>query len=425
MTQNRQSAPEIFPIAGLPDFNIEKQLLDNQIPIKYIDAGSQELTKLQIVFPAGISYQEKSLQAYFTGKMLKEGSQNYSASQLAETIDFYGAFLDVKVTRDHSIIHLISLNKHLDKILALIVDFLTQPLFLKRELSVIKDLEKQKFLHRLQKVKNQAQRAFTQEIFGNNHPYGKHAAVEDFDQISQEHLQSFFRKFYQISNAKIYLGGMVSSKILNTLNLHFGNIKSFKCPLVPMDMSVNQSPQKDILIEKKVALQTAIRMGKLCMDRKAEDFPAFALTQTILGGFFGSRLMQNIREDKGYTYGIHSNVQHLKHASVFSIASEVGSDLSLLAMDEIDHELKNLRVGLVPDNELSLVKNYMSGSLLRSLNGPFSLGEMIKMLDEYDLEDNYYRNFLIAIQVTSSEKIRNIAQKYLHEDSMTRVRVGK
>lgn len=422
---NRQKVPELIAVADLPHFKIEEQQLDNRLKTKFINAGSQELIKLQILFPAGMMYQEKSLQAFFTGKMLKEGSRNYSAAQLAETIDFYGAFLDVNVSRDHVIIHLISLNKYLDKIFPLILDLLKDPLFPEKELKVIKEQERQNFLHRIQKVKIQAQRVFNQEIFGKAHPYGTQAEVEDFDAINRDDLISFFKSHFLWSQAKIYVSGWVNSPILELLNLHFGQVSIETNASISTELQIQQLPPKEVFIEKQEALQSALRLGKICPDRKGEDFPSFALTQTILGGFFGSRLMQNIREDKGYTYGIYSNVQHLKHASIFNIASEVGSDVSLKALEEIHKEIKKLREEEVKKEELNLVKNYMSGNLLKSLNGPFALGEMVKTVDEFDLEPQYYQSFLKNIQNTTAEEVQKIAQKYFQEDSLTSIRVGK
>lgn len=172
-------------------------------------------------------------------------------------------------------------------------------------------------------------------------------------------------------------------------------------------------------------MQTALKLGRICPNRNEPEFPAFALAQTILGGFFGSRLMQNIREDKGYTYGIYSTIQHLQHASIFSITSEVGSDVSDLAINEIDLELIRLQEEIVSKEEINLVKNYMSGSLLRSLNGPFALGEMIKTIEEFQLSDQYYQHFLKEIHDTSSEEVQKIAQQYFSIADMTLIKVGK
>lgn len=425
MRLNRTIAPKLNPIAGLPYFKIESFKLSNDIPIQYINAGSQELVKLQILFPAGIIYQNKSLQAFFTAKMLKEGSRNYISSKIAETLDFYGAFLDIKTNRDHAIIHLICLNKHLKEIFPIIVDFLNHPLFAEKELKVMIEQEKQNFLHRNEKGKVQAQKAFNKELFGANHPYGSTAILEDFDKIERRDLVDFFQSNYILSQAKVYLAGFISDDVFDPLHKYIGELqidqKSFSSTTIPYP---DTKPQ-NLIIPKENALQTAIRMGKLFPDRKSSDFPALALTQTILGGFFGSRLMQNIREDKGYTYGIHSNIQHMKHASIFSIASEVGSDVSELTINEIEKELKRLQNEFVSEEELNLVKNYMSGSLLRSLNGPFALGEMLKTIDEFELEEQYYKYFLQGIQNTSSEDVLRIANAYLQADSFTSVRVGK
>jgi predicted Zn-dependent peptidase len=427
MMPNRQQAPALNIISGLPEFQIESQVLSNQIPVQYINAGSEEMVKLQVTFPAGIIYQSKSLQAHFTGRMLKEGTNIHSASELAEKIDFFGAYLDIKINRDQSIIHLISLNKYLPKLLAIITEFLSEPSFPEKELKVMIEQEKQSFLHRMQKGKVQAQRAFGKELFGANHPYGKHAEIEDFDVINTDNLKSFFKTHYHLSRAKIYMSGLITPEILQILDQHMGsmNFNSEAIPFSDPDFTTTPLQSNALIIEKPEALQTAIKMGKICPNRDDAIFPAFALTQTILGGFFGSRLMQNIREDKGYTYGIHSNIQHLKHSSVFSIASEVGSDVAQPAMKEIGNELNRLCEETVNDEELNLVKNYMSGSLLRSLNGPFALGEMIKTIDEFQLDAQYFQKFLDGIQQTTAEQVQQIAQKHLQLMDMTTVRVGK
>lgn len=253
MTLNRQIQPPLNSIAGLPDFKIEKTRLNNNIPLHYINAGSEEMLKLQITFPAGMINQQKSLQAYFTGKMLKEGTKNHTAAQIAEIIDFYGAFLDIKVNRDQSIIHLISLNKHLPHLLRLISEFILEPTFPEKELNIIAEQEKQSFLHRLQKVKVQAQRAFGAQLFGSDHPYGRHAEAEDFSAINVDNIRSFYRENYLLSNAHIYMSGLITDEILQTLNHHLGALPTISIETDKKPISFANALQNSSLhlIEKK------------------------------------------------------------------------------------------------------------------------------------------------------------------------------
>jgi predicted Zn-dependent peptidase len=176
--------------------------------------------------------------------------------------------------------------------------------------------------------------------------------------------------------------------------------------------------------EQKDAMQTALKMGMLTISRQHEDFAALSLTETIFGGFFGSRLMQNIREDKGYTYGIYSSIQNLKHANIFSISSEVGSEVAQNTLHEIYIEIDRMKNELVDDDELQLVKNYMAGSLLRSLNGPFALGEMMRMVSEEQLPADYYIQYIKRVQQVTALEVREMAQRYFNQESFTVVLAG-
>lgn len=425
MKLNRLQAPNLHEISKINIPDIEKLKLDNGMPLWLINTGSQELVKVQISIPAGTVYQNRSLTAFFTNKILKEGSMHFSAAQIAERLDFYGAFLDTKISRDHAYVNVFCLNKHLDKVLEIIADLLIHPSMPEKELQIMLEQEKQNFAISMQKVKSISQRKFNQSVFGDNHPYGTTAKLNDYDQIELGSLKSFFKENYQAINWRIFISGKVEKETLSILNRHFGQLD--RTSNTQIKQIVFQKPEINNghqFIEHKGAMQTSLRMGKLSLERTHDDYFLLSLTQTILGGFFGSRLMQNIREDKGYTYGIHSMIVHYQHAAVFSISSEIGSEFAQKALDEVYKELKRLRTEKVLDDELTLVKNYMAGGLLKSLNGPFALGEMMRMLQEYNLDQDYFSKSIQSIQEASSEDVLQIAQEHLNEDDMLSIMVG-
>ena len=184
MTLNRHLQPELKEISKvqLPDFANVK--LDNEIPVHLLNVGSQDLVRLQFSIPAGSIYQKQSLLAYFTNKMLKEGSSKYSAAQIAEKMDFYGAYFDVHSGRDYAYFTLFCLNKYLDPILEIIADILAHPLWPEKELQIIIQQEKQAFQIRNTKPKTISFRKFHQELFGETHPYGSMASLSYYDQIN-------------------------------------------------------------------------------------------------------------------------------------------------------------------------------------------------------------------------------------------------
>ncbi len=425
MKLNRLQAPDLQEISKINIPPIERIYLDNGMPLWLINTGSQELIKVQISIPAGIIYQDQLLIAFFTNRLIKEGSENYLAAEIAERLDFYGAFLDTKVSRDRAYVNIFCLNKHFDKVLQIISELLVKPSMPQKELQIMIEQEKQGFSIRMQKVKSIALRNFYHLIFGEENSYGSSANLSDYDEIKVDSLKSFFQNNYQVKDWQLFVSGKVDKETLPILNRHFGQLDrdghQLKRPQVDHHHIIESIPH---FIEHQGAMQTALKMGKLSLDRAHADYPILSLTQTILGGFFGSRLMQNIREDKGYTYGIHSMIIHYQQASIFSISSEVGAEFSDKTLAEVHKELKRLRTEKVMDEELILVKNYMAGGLLKSLNGPFALGEMMRMLHEYDLTQDYFSNYIHAVQAVDSDDVLRIADKYLNESDMLSIMVG-
>lgn len=424
MTINRTLQPPLYPISQLQIPEVKQTRLDNQIPMHYLNLGSQELVKLQISIPAGTTYKQKTLQAFYTNKMLKEGSRNFSATQIAENIDFYGAFFETRLSHDRAYVNIFSLNKYLPKVLEVVADVLTNPLFAQKEFAVLQDQEVQAFNYRMKKVKNLAQREFNERLFGDSHPYGKTAQPEDYTSIKTTDLSNFFNQHYQPAHWHLYLSGLVTPQVLETVNEHLGHLSGKVSSPVMEKIPEPETQSGSFFTEQKDAMQTALKMGMLTISRQHEDFAALSLTETIFGGFFGSRLMQNIREDKGYTYGIYSSIQNLKHANIFSISSEVGSEVAQNTLHEIYIEIDRMKNELVDDDELQLVKNYMAGSLLRSLNGPFALGEMMRMVSEEQLPADYYIQYIKRVQQVTALEVREMAQRYFNQESFTVVLAG-
>ncbi len=178
-------------------------------------------------------------------------------------------------------------------------------------------------------------------------------------------------------------------------------------------------------IEKPDSVQSAIRIGKLTIGKSHHDFVKLQVVSTILGGYFGSRLMSNIREDKGYTYGIGSFIAPMNQASYFGIATEVGVDITRQAIDEIYKEINRLSTDIMPNEELELVKSYLMGEILKSVDGPFALAERWKGMLLFGLDSEYFKKMIETISSITPEEVLDIAKKYLVADEMYEVVVGK
>lgn len=422
----RNITPDIKTVDRLGSKNPEIAKLDNGIPVYLIDDAEQDVIKVELMFQAGRYHEPKTLIANFTNKMLREGTRTNSAMEISEKIDFYGAHLETSSDKDMAYVTLYSLNKHLTSTLPVLSEVIREPVFPESELNTLKQNRKQNFIINNEKVKYLAKRKFNELIFGASHPYGKLYSVQDFENVNRKDLVEYHQQYYNLNNCIIIAAGKIPPGFLNLLNRHFGSFTNS-----PEHTNFNNKnyiiPEitgRKSHLEKNDAVQSALRIGKVLFNKKHPDYIRMKILNTALGGYFGSRLMTNIREDKGYTYGIGSAVVSLKNSGCFFITSEVGSDVKDDALKEIYHEINILQQDLIPEEELSLVKNYIMGSLLRSMDGAFALSENFRALIEYELDFRYYDNFIETIKSIDSQELRELAQRYLSINSLTELVVG-
>ena len=222
------------------------------------------------------------------------------------------------------------------------------------------------------------------------------------------------------------MAGKVDDDVLSLLDNHFGgnDWNAITTPSIK-DLPIITSANREQLILKEDAMQSAIRIGKVLFNKTHPDFQPLQILNTLFGGYFGSRLMSNIREDKGYTYGIGSGIASLQNSGYFFISTEVGVDVCKDALKEIYFEMNRLREELVPEDELQLVKNYLLGMFLRSVDGPFAMAERFKGIMEYNLNYDYFDRYIATIKEISASQLRSLANSYFDKDSMIELVVGK
>jgi predicted Zn-dependent peptidase len=421
---NRKSQPEINLLEKFNFQPPEVCTLDNGIPVFQMVTGTQEITKIEFIFKAGSWFEDKALVAKFTNKMLKEGTKSFTSLALNEKIDFYGAHLETSSDKDMAYVVLYSLNKHLMNVLPVLEEVIFHPVFPERELRTRAQNKKQEFIINSEKVKYVARWKFNEMIYGKSHPYGRFFEIGDFDKLNQADLVQFHEKNYSLNNCKIIIAGNVRNDLIALLNQRFGKIHRAQPGSTNGISAIPPGDIQQMHIRRENAIQSAIRIGKVLVNKIHPDYLKLKVLNTLLGGYFGSRLMTNIREEKGYTYGIGSSIVSLQNSGFFFIASEVGSDVTQLAINEIYIELEKLQQDLVSDQELNLVRNYMLGTFLRNLDGPFALSESYKSLIEYGLDSDYFKSFVEIIKSVGPEEIRNLARNYFQKDTLYELKVG-
>lgn len=410
---NRKIAPEFKEISDIgfkPPMHSE---LSNGIPVFEYNLGSQELVKIEFVFEAGTKFQKKPLVASFTNSMLKEGTKNKTSLQIANAIDYYGAFLETEVNADFGTVSLYTLNKHIEEVLPILKEVLCDSIFPEEEFRQKLSIKKQKFIINQEKVETLASVDFSKLIYKGTR-YSQHTELSSFDTISTADCQDFYSQFYNLNNVTIFIAGKVEPTLRNQLNNLFGDIK-----LEPKTELFHPGTSTYLpsfhRIEKTNAIQTSFRIGKPTIGISHPDFTKTKVLNTIFGGYFGSRLMTNIREEKGYTYGIGSALMSRLDASTLIIYTEVGSDVTQPALDEIRKEIKRLQNEPVSQEELYKVKNYMLGSLLQNTDGAFDMLERFKTIHYHKLPINHYSQYMNEINATTSEDILKLAQSFFQD----------
>ncbi len=422
---NRTEAPKIKLIeqVTLPEFKLLH--LDNGVPLYIINAGEQDVVKLELMFKAGKWFEKKNLVADYTNRMLREGTTKHSAKAIADKFDFYGANINTGVGYETGGAVLYSLTKQIDHLLELLVEIFTESTFPDKEFETIISNKKQKFAVDLKKNEFLANRNFVNALYGQSHPYGRVTELENFDQMTTADFKAFFKQYYHADNLTIILSGRFDEQLIKKINDSFG-IKNWSGKKADENITHTIEPAKELILhtEKADSVQSAIVLGNLSINKKHPDFLKLSVLNTVFGGYFGSRLMSNIREEKGYTYGIYSSFVSYPHGGFIEIASEVGKEVREATLNEIKHEISQLRTELIDEEELQIVKNYMSGRILRSIDGPMKFSETLKGLILYNQDVSYIHQLLKTVREVSSNELLELANKYLDYEKMYKITVG-
>lgn len=423
MTLDRNITPEFKTVDSIHLIQPESKTLSNGTPVHFINSGDQEVVRIDFIFNAGTRFQDRPLVASFVNDTLDEGTKTRNAESLAEELDFYGAFIESETNTDSASFTLFSLNKHLASTLGIVEDVLVNAAFPQHEFDIFRSNRKQQFIVDTDKVSSLARRRFNTLVFGEKHAYGISAKLEDFDSLDRNALEKFHREFYALKNCTIVVSGRIAAETFALLDTTFGKYKDGK-PASNTLKAISPVKERIQTIEKAGAIQSAIRMGRSLFNKTHPDYMKMLVLNTAFGGYFGSRLMANIREDKGYTYGIGSGMVSMQDGGYFVISTEVGVDVTNAALKEIYHEIDRIQTDLIPEEELELVRNYMTGVFLRSTDGAFAMADRFKSLMSYGLKYDYYQKYLETIKTVSAAELRDLAQKYLKKEELIELVAG-
>lgn len=414
---DRKNAPAIVDAVN---FNLHlkpynKLMLKNGIEVYTIEAGAEEVMSIEWVFYAGNAMETQNLIAASTNFLLKNGTTRHTAFQINEHFDYYGSFLNRACYNETATLSLHTLTRYVTELLPMVRELLTDATLPEEELAIYKQNMKQRLRVNLQKSDFVANRLIDAYLFGEDHPYGKYTRLEDFDTVQQNQLVDFYKRYYQQGRMIMFVAGRLPANLEQLLNDNFGDLPQGSVPAVDHPLHPSDEKKYRIINDEK-SVQGSIRLASPFPNRHHPDFLKTLVLNTLFGGFFGSRLMLNIREDKGYTYGIHSYLQNHQQHSAWVISTEAGRDVTDATIAEVYKEMQELREELVDDEELLLVRNYMMGGLLGDLDGPFQIISRWKNIILNGLGEDYFYRSIDTIKNVSAEELRELAQKYLRPE---------
>jgi zinc protease len=417
---DRKTAPAYNQSTAFDLIAPDSKKLSNGIDLFFVRGGSQEVLKVELLFKAGRWVESFPGVAYFTSHLLSKGTSKKSSFEIAQIFDLYGAHLEVNAGLDYVSVGLYSLTKNFEPVLDLLMEILTDPVFPEREITQSKSIYIQNLKVNMEKTSFLASKFFRKSVFSENHPYGIELEEKDVDAIQAPQLAAHYATFFK--DVIVFAAGKIDPENEKLITRTFAAFHGQKSPARTIEPVVTKPVH--VYQEKEQSVQSSIRMGGVSVLRRDPDYTSVIFAAHILGGYFGSRLMKNLREEKGLTYGVYSSVHPLKHASYLVIGADVNKENIELTFGEIRKELKQLRTDKISLDELQTAKNHFIGSLQSEITTPFAHADKLKTIYLQNLPSDYYQKMILEVKNFSAEKLIEACEKYYQEENMFEIAVG-
>lgn len=407
---NRALAPEIKTISEIKtNFPISE---NNLFKIK----SEEGVFKLDIIFPEAGQVKGKNKFAIAMAiNLLLSGNENITAAEIAEKIDALGGFVFKSSDFYNASITIYGLNEYINETIQIVKNAIDTVSFPVEEVEIYKRNRLSELNISLQKTSYLAGKGINRLLLGTEHDISFETTEEIISKTNRNEIIDF--KINHLNNPYFIFTGSENTEIESILKNNNFQISGYTYQ-AHTDMKPMPLDENKLFIEKS-STQNSIRYGAIWPKRGHKDYFKLSLLNLILGGYFGSRLMKNIREDKGLTYGIHSSLTPYNDFSMFKISCEYNSNSTNELQTELNFEINRLKTELIGNEELTTAKNYLLGAMLRSFDGAFPISEKFKQFQDSNLDQDYYQQYFKAINDTSSKDLLEAANNYLKENTLT------
>ena len=400
-------------------------VMPNGVPLYMLEGADKGVVRFDILIKGGYAVQAKPLLAMFTNRMLREGAGSFSAAEISQKLDYYGAWIDMYSSQNCNHITLYTMSKHFVPLLQLLEAMLKNPHFPQENLDTVRNNNKSYFTINSQKVDVVSQRYFENHLWGDEHPLGHVVCAGDYDAITRCDILEYYNRYYGSSNCTMFISGSVDKAMLDALEAGFGK-ESWGCgaPSLPVETASPKPQPGRHIVPVPDTMQSAVKIGFMAMDATHPDFYKFRFLCVLLGGYFGSRLMSNIREENGYTYHIAAELDAYGHRNAFMVSSETATGYVEPLVHEVYHEIERLSNEPIEESEIELVRNYIMGELCREYEGQSAKSEVFinTWLSGADFES--VNRYIDEIKSVTPAELQRLAREYFHKDRMIEIIAG-
>ena len=423
MSLDRTIEPQKHPIEAPTYLQVERRVLKHNTNLHLLAKTDDLLSSVVLVFKGGLCTSKDGLDIGLLKNMILSGTKNYPKSAISEELDFYGAYFQLNPNYNNTEIQVICLHRYIQPVVSLLKEILTNCLFTQADFEIYLDKKKQQFQISKKKVAFLGRTHFMNQIFGDHHAYGILRHDEDYLHTDREDVVNYYNHYIKNQPFELYLTGKFTEEDITFIESELIPQELVNYSIEPITNTFSDKGSK-FNIELKDAMQSSVTVGFACPNSSHPEFLEWKVVNTILGGYFGSRLMKNIREDKGYTYGISSRLMHYPESGMFKISTEVGSQHVEDTLVQIYAEIEKLKTELISESELELVKNYLLGGVLSSSDGLMQQAAMYKNLHEQGFDWQRMHDFIDVIKTITPEKVLESAQRFFALSDMTEVVAG-
>lgn len=419
-TPDRTVPPQVYDIPTLTRPVAERFTLANGIDVVMLNSGDRELTRVTLVANGGLVEAPVRGAAVIMPDLAREGTASMTGSEIADALEFSGAECRSICHTHHNSTSLVGPTSKVEAMLPVLTDIVARPSFPSETLAPIADRAAAKIELQLKRVEFLASRELNKLLYGVGHPAARFYSPENIRMTSREDIVEWHRLMTNPASMTLFVAGRVPDSLLASIEQNVGNITAIgdgvPIDYTPYTPSASTEPVK---VDRPGALQSAIAAGLTSISRLDDDYIPLRLAVIALGGYFGSRLMLNIREDKGLTYGISAVLAGGKEGSAMKIATECDNRLVPAVIDEIKREMRRLQdPSTFTADEINRMRRYLISNLATMVDSPFAVMDTYENVLYAGTPEDYFERQQQHVRSFTAESLAETARRYLDPDNL-------